>query len=1461
MSTQYTPNSIATIDGFMYQQSDGPFGSNSYSIQNAHSSRIYFNQAPKLNPEDDFTVECWYKFDDIDFNGRVGVSWPVIIYDTANTFTIEGVQSASTTTKIRCVVRDYSTTTTAYVTHTITSANNVLSINTWHHIAVTRSGNTIKIYVDGAEVASLTTPAPVMLYRLIIFSFGRSDQASASAISSYANIRISRSCKYNEPFSIPTGPFEYTSDAIVMYQAPYEEAERHITTLMQGGNVGYDNEIGPITLAKSRYDGIAMDSNRNIYIADSAANVIRKIDTSNNVSIFAGIHGVAGNLNASVATTATFNAPVSVAVDSLNNVYVGDRNNYRIRKITQAGVVTTFSGNGSVGNANGASGSTTYTTIEGIAIDGSDNVYVADSGGYRIRKITTAGVSSTLAGSTIGYTDSATSTLVKFNGLTKIFVYNNDLFVPDYNNNAIRRVSLTTGATTTFDSVTMPGAVCGSPYWQVLFVRSNKRILMYHMGSSNTDFGTPSYFAANPTNTSDSQDGPLYSAKLDLITDMIIDRNNIDNIYIAHNSGTSIGLRKIYRKSVPLIVQGDTQLLLNGGTLHGDSNINITNKATGIYSLPFEYNASITAGTPFGNNACKTITFSGGANEYLNYYGGAETTLDTRDWCIEFWYQSTGGVVGRRVMCFGSTNNTNSLQLVQGNASTNANYISLFSGSGSTYWVNNTTKIVNDGLWHHIAITRFFYSDLRLIIDGVQVGATYTGAQSTSNSITQGIWLGNTVTNATTSAVCSISNFRLTKGSTVYPAGGSTLTVPTSPLSPIAGSIMLFNDYLTDKTLTKTNTQIVNDTPFTNGSETTSLSLSGVNTAITTNVADSSFNFTSEAFTIEGRFKLSSTNASDNIGLISCMNNESASTLRGWVVNYDNINKILEFKSFQKGAVVVSVSGNTIDLTNNTWFHVAVAQQGGSTTTFRTRIFVNGALYATSSSAITLLGNSPYRLSLGEWNMDVSGRRRMIGNISNVRILRGICLYTTTFTPSTTIPLTTYNTSVASTSFLYKAPYDSTYIYSVTESNAKLSTTNSAQGPHNPYSSTAACGSLYVDSNSQAITGPADFLQLGKNNFTIEFWIKPMLQPNISRPFTILGNGAYYAIGVSYDPYYGVANGLSFVVPRESGYAALRTNDFLTANKWHHIVFQRNGTTWTIYINGVSKAFTAATTAYAWTNDVQLDTTPGTVVPYVGGPSNAPYYLADLRIIRGTALYSGTTITVPTAPLTTIERTKLRLNFTNHTVTDSSKTHNVATKNGITISDIQSKNGTGSLYFDGVDDILTVPSLEGFKFGVNNFTIEFWIYPLAYGNTTAGAQIFGTTDGATTGYSINLGQDISSFRVMSNAVNYNTLTKVGTWGDVLTVPSNGGPALNEWTHMAIVRDGANFTIYKNGVAVATTSAALNWYFTGTNAVIGKFNDGTTTRHFNGYIDMLRVTSNRAVYTTAFIPPARNSAAF
>ena len=160
--------------------------------------------------------------------------------------------------------------------------------------------------------------------------------------------------------------------------------------------------------AFNKPEGIAVDSSGNIYVADTGNNIIRKITSGGTVTTLAGKAGTAGYLDAT-GTSAEFGHPNSVAVDSSGNVYVADLDNDVVRRITPGGTVTTFAGQaGIAGYMDGPAAHALFNSPTGVSVDGSDNVYVADSltpattvtaaGNNLFRKITPAGAVSTLAG-------------------------------------------------------------------------------------------------------------------------------------------------------------------------------------------------------------------------------------------------------------------------------------------------------------------------------------------------------------------------------------------------------------------------------------------------------------------------------------------------------------------------------------------------------------------------------------------------------------------------------------------------------------------------------------------------------------------------------------------------------------------------------------------------------------------------------------------------------------------------------------------------------------------------------------------------------------------------------------------------------------------------------------------------------------------------------------------------------
>ena len=218
-----------------------------------------------------------------------------------------------------------------------------------------------------------------------------------------------------------------------------------VVSTLAGSSQGLDNQPG--TAAKfSNPSGTAVDSSGTVYVADSANHVIRKITSAGVVTTFAG-DGLSGSKDGT-GSGAQFNTPSAIVINSSGTLFVSDSGNHCIRKITSAGVVSTFAG-GSSGFADGIGSNAQFNSPQGIVVDSLGNVFVADSGNHRIRSITAAGQVSTLAGqSTSGTTDDS-GTSARFNTPTGIAIDSlRNLYVTDKNGHRIRKVTAQGGVST-----------------------------------------------------------------------------------------------------------------------------------------------------------------------------------------------------------------------------------------------------------------------------------------------------------------------------------------------------------------------------------------------------------------------------------------------------------------------------------------------------------------------------------------------------------------------------------------------------------------------------------------------------------------------------------------------------------------------------------------------------------------------------------------------------------------------------------------------------------------------------------------------------------------------------------------------------------------------------------------------------------------------------------------------------
>lgn len=257
--------------------------------------------------------------------------------------------------------------------------------------------------------------------------------------------------KFNNPFGVVADASGnvYVADAGNNQIRLITAATGMVSTFAGTGIIGSSDVADSVSFSSPM--GVAVDSSGNVYVADYENNLIRKITSAGVTTTLAG-SGAAG-ADDGLDTAATFKLPEAVAVDPAGNVYVADNGNNLIRKVTPAGQVSTLAGSGGRGSANGTGNAASFNSPFGIAIDAAGNLYVADSGNNLIRKITPSGSVSTIAGSGLRGAKDATGTSASFNTPSGLAIdKSGNIYVADEDNNLIRKITAA-GVVTTIAKV------------------------------------------------------------------------------------------------------------------------------------------------------------------------------------------------------------------------------------------------------------------------------------------------------------------------------------------------------------------------------------------------------------------------------------------------------------------------------------------------------------------------------------------------------------------------------------------------------------------------------------------------------------------------------------------------------------------------------------------------------------------------------------------------------------------------------------------------------------------------------------------------------------------------------------------------------------------------------------------------------------------------------------------------
>jgi len=569
-------------------------------------------------------------------------------------------------------------------------------------------------------------------------------------------------------------------------------------------------------------------------------------------------------------------------------------------------------------------------------------------------------------------------------------------------------------------------------------------------------------------------------------------------------------------------------------------------------------------------------------------------------------------------------------------------------------------------------------------------------------------------------------------------------------------------------------------------------------------------------------------------------------------LNFHVQNDKLRLYWYDQGGVARYVE-STASVPLNQWTQVGVTVNGSAVT-----MYINGVASGTGTFNGVNTGGLNSAELIG-YQGAAGNTSSYYGYISNLRVSNIVRTITASTSPLTsdanTIYLTCRNNRFIDAS-------SNGYTFTVTGSGASVQT-------FSPFPTTASYaagtngGSGYFDGSGDylSVTNNAAF-DFGSGDMTLECWF--YISGNASLNNSTARSACLFsafptsgAITTAYDLTL-VGNSsttgtaLNFGRTISSAGTTISYAATISQGSWHHAAVVRSGSTLSLYYDGVR---VAQNTSFSGNIDSGGHTIKVGALEYAGYLNEFQGYISGLRVLKGTALYSGATITIPTAPPTAITNTQLLCNFTNGGIIDNSMSNNLETVNQAQISTSVLKYGTGSIYFDGVDDNIVIPYNPVFGFGTGDFTVEGWFYFPTLSTTARGIIALGdgyNGGGPYNGWSLTyLGSE------GSNQIRFSRYD--GTQYDYVT--SGLSLSANTWHHIAVSRSSGAFKIFVDGVSYYSNTVTTSFAPVNTNPLrvalqyYGPAGGYGGPRYWNGYIDDLRITKGYARYTSNFTPPS------
>jgi hypothetical protein len=882
-----------------------------------------------------------------------------------------------------------------------------------------------------------------------------------------------------------------------------------------------------------------------------------------------------------------------------------------------------------------------------------------------------------------------------------------------------------------------------------------------------------------------------------------------------------------------------------------------------------------------------------GFNNPIFYFG-------TGDWTVEFWVYFS--VV---------TGNQTLVDFRPGGTASTANYIVLQLISGVlNYYTATVTAIAGPTLvattWYHVSLSRQF-NKTRLFVNGVQQGQDYADTQTYTVGLSRPIF----GTDYSTANFMNgyMDEIRITR----YARYAGQFTAPTSEFSDTSTGD---TDFIHSNLLvhgngsnTQTNNTFVDTTgnnsfvrtgtpgqgtftPFSRAAGYWSNYFNGGTDYLTvSNVGNDTTSLTlvSGNWTIEG-WLLEGSSTRLNPLIIGNYFTTATYTTNKWGIFFST--------SASRGSFVMTAYNSGFTISSGTtfvnvgkWNHFAFVRSGN-----QINIYVNGNLANSANYAANIDNGTAGKFFIGDAGGDPT--TFFNGYISNLRVVKGVAVYTGAFTPPTS-PLAATQSSgtniaaISGTSTLLLTCQNYNFVDNSTNTWFVIPTGNVGTQVTQPflvssaYSTSTNGGSLMFYGTPDYLTTNATQILPANGIFTIQCWVYP------TAPY--IYDESLFSQGTS------AAAGFEFYIQAASNSLAVLFNNTIVSstnviriNTWTHVAVTSSGSTVAFYINGVASG--SSTLAITPPNNAGIigDDWNHTVDGFTG-------YISNLKIDN-----SVLSITLPTAPFTSA--TVLLMLGINGGMIDNVSKYNLVTVGSTQLSTINKKYGTGSMFFNGTTDYISVGAVSNSWFPSNiplttfsqgalpnqvlvltcqssaiidngtgsgsipqptyiptatyggyfsgssnyltlplngnpfewttgvNWTFECWVYPLS---RAIQVDLFarGTPTGTTTDWALNI--------LTSGAFSIYNLGQ-GSLATTSTLIS-----LNTWTHLSAVITSNQVILYINGVA-STTATAISAASTGAGSTL-YFINGLNSRYSNIYISNLRIVKGTAVYTGAFTP--------